>query len=67
MPQPLAASQRKDPPLPLTDQDAPDRADEPSIRRWPRALRLIFVLLAGVVAWAMVIAIAWFVLRRFGL
>jgi hypothetical protein len=34
------------------------------VRRWPRAQRLIFLLLAGIASWAAVIVIAWLVWRR---
>lgn len=48
----------------LRDLDPPDDADEPAVRRWPGALRLTFLLLAGAACWAVVILVGWFVWRR---
>jgi len=46
-------------------QDPPHDADEPDVRRWPRALRLIFLILAGAAGWAVVIVLGWLAWRRF--
>lgn len=48
-------------------QDPPHKPDEPDVRRWPRAWRLIFLLLAGVAVWVLVVVVGSFVKRRLGL
>ncbi|MGZ3272344.1 MAG: hypothetical protein ACXU82_07665 [Caulobacteraceae bacterium] len=47
-------------------QDPPRQPDEPDVRRWPRAWRVIFLLGAGAVAWILAVVIAGFVRRRIG-
>jgi hypothetical protein len=51
----------------LPSQDPPREPDEPDVGRWPRAWRLIFLLLVAVVAWVLVVVVAGFVWRRLGL
>jgi hypothetical protein len=50
--------------LPRSDPDPPRREDEPSVRRWPRAVRLAFLILAAVGCWAIVALLAWLFWRR---
>jgi hypothetical protein len=67
MPQALALSiLLKDSPLSLR-RSAPLRAsDESDVRRWPRAWRLIFLILAGAACWILVAVLIWFLWLRFG-
>jgi hypothetical protein len=51
----------------LPRQDPPPNPDEPEVERWPRAWRIIFLILVGVLAWVLVVVIAGFVRRRLGL
>jgi hypothetical protein len=51
----------------LSRQDPPRQPDEPEVGRWPRAWRMIFLILAGVAGWVLVIVIAGYVKRRLGL
>jgi hypothetical protein len=51
----------------LSRQDPSRERDEPVVRRWPPAWRLIFLLLAGIVAWVLVVVVAGFFRRHLGL
>jgi hypothetical protein len=51
----------------LSRQDPPRDPDEPDVKRWPRAWRVIFLLAVGVAGWVLVVVIAGFVRRRLGL
>lgn len=56
---------RKDPPL--SRKDPPRDPDEPDVKRWPRAWRMIFLILAGVAGWVLVVVTASYVRHRLGL
>jgi hypothetical protein len=66
MPQRLAVSSpARKPRLPARDPDPPHDTDEPDVPRWPRALRLVFLLLAGVACWGVLIVLARLAWLRF--
>jgi hypothetical protein len=48
----------------LPRQEPPREADEPVVRRWPRATRLIFLILAALGSWTIVALLAWLFWRR---
>jgi hypothetical protein len=47
--------------------DPPRDPDEPDVRPWPPAWRLIFLLVVGAAGWVLVVVLAAFVRRRLGL
>jgi hypothetical protein len=51
--------------LPFRDSTPTHRTDEPYVRRWARAPRLVFLVLAGAGCWAMVGAVVWLIWRHF--
>jgi len=59
----LNTDQKENPPV--TGEAGPRQvADEPAVTRWPRAGRLVFLLLAAAACWGAIMLIAWLALRR---
>jgi len=47
--------------------DPPRQSDEPDVGHWPRAWRLIFLIVAGAAVWVLVVVVFGFARRRLGL
>ncbi len=39
-------------------------SDRDAVRRWPRAWRLMFILAAATLCWALVLGLLWLAFRR---
>jgi len=50
----------------LPNRDPPHDTAAPYVRRWPRAVRLMFLLAAGAASWAVVVLLVWLLWKRVG-